>query len=169
MSWTTGVQKTLSPQVQALLKQYGTPLGIVKAWQDAKANLDVWQAHERALRVAAFDLMFEAPTEGVNRVDLSDGYSLKASYPYSYKLTNKEAATEKALDAITEISQQAGFIADRLVKWEPEISIKEYKALNPGNPAAQSPEQKAILALLAPVLTIKPGMPQFEIEVPKGK
>jgi hypothetical protein len=122
---------------------------------------------EQRLRLVVFELEFPSPEEGTNRAPLPDGRELVCQYPYSYKLANKEGETEKALDAITAISQQAGFIADRLIKWEPDLSIKEYRTLNPDNPAGQTPEQKAIIAILQGVLTIKPGMPQMKIEQAK--
>ena len=172
MNWTTGPvtpPKPLSAVAQQAATAYGGPLGVVAQWRIAKAALDKAAVVERELRLAAFELMFADPKEGTNRVALTDGWSLKATYPYSYKVSNKESKAEQAIDAMAEISQQAGFIADRLIKWEPDLAIKEYRLLNPDNPAAQTDEQKKILALLTPILTITPGMPQFEIEPPKGK
>lgn len=169
--WSTGPGaapvKPLSALTQSALGHYGSEQAVLDAWKAAADALEKAKTLETALRTAVFEIKFPDPKEGVNRTDLANGWTLKAQYPYSYKVTNKEAQTEKAIDAITAISQQAGFIADRLIKWEPDLSIKEYRLLNPDNPAAQTAEQKAILAILQPILTIRPGSPQLEIEAPK--
>lgn len=168
--WQTTPQPTkpLSALTQSALGHYGSEAAVLAAWQAADAALSKAKELESALRAALFEINFPNPTEGTQRNTLANGWSLKAQVPYRYDLTNKEAKTEKAIDAMTEISQQAGFVADRLITWKPELSIKEYRLLNPDNPAMQSDEQKKILAVLAPILTIKPGSPQLELEPPKA-
>jgi hypothetical protein len=171
--WTTTVTppaaKPLSESARSAIAHYGDVDKVFAAWQNAATALALAKDLEQRLRNVVFELKFPNATEGTNRVELGGGYSLKCQYPYTYKLDDKESKTERALDAIAEISQQAGFIADRLVKWQPEISIKEYRLLNPDTPEAQTDEQKKILAIISPILTIKPGMPQLELEKPKGK
>lgn len=171
MNWTTNAPaaKPLSALTQSALGHYGSQAAVLEAWRISAQELAVAKELEARLRAVVFELNFPTPDEGVNRTDLPDGYKLKADYPFNYRLANKEKETEKALDDITAISQQAGFIADRLIVWKPDISIKEYRLLNPDKPEAQSEDQKKILAVLAPILTITPGSPQLEIEAPKAK
>lgn len=171
--WSTGaapVEKPLSLETQHQLGKHGNETALIQAWETAANALMIARVAEMQLRLAVFEIKFPHAKEGVNRIELnSQGWNLKAQYPYRYDLSNKEAKTERAIDAMAEISQQAGFIADRLIKWEPELSIKEYRLLNPDNSAAQTDEQKKILALLQPILKITPGSPQLEIEPPKAK
>lgn len=173
MNWTTGKveqpTKPLSVDTQTALGHYGSQDAITFAWKDAQAALENAKAIEARLRRVVVELYFPTVAEGTNRAALPGGFELKCQQPYSYKLDNKEGKTERALDAIAEISQQAGFVADRLVSWLPELSIREFRSLNTDNPAAQTPEQKAIAAILSGVLTIKPGMPQLSIEPAKAK
>lgn len=169
MSWSTGEQRALSIETQQVLGTYGGQTQVLQAWQQKAADLEALKAQEMQLRKAAFELYFAAPVEGTNRTELGGGWSLKGEYKFNYSLTNKNGATEKAYDDITAISQQAGFVADRLFSWQPELSIKEYRLLNPDNASAQTEEQKKILAVLQKVLTIKPGAPTLTIEQPKAK
>lgn len=170
MSWsTTPTQaKPLSAAAQSALGHFGSGDAVLAEWQKAADALSAAKDYEARLRVVVVELNFPDPKEGTNRNQLPDGRSIKCSVPYRYDLSNKEAKAEKAIDDMTAISQQAGFVADRLIKWEPELSIKEYRLLNPDNPAAQTEEQKRILAILQTILTIKPGSPQIEIEEAKA-
>jgi hypothetical protein len=130
---------------------------LIVGWQQAAKELDAAKLSETMLRRAVFEIKFPAAEEGTNRVELGNGYALKAVNKYNYRLKNKDGETEKALEAIARHGNDGPFIADRLVKWEPEISISEYRKL----------EEKYKL-IIGPVLTITPGMPTLEIEEPKA-
>lgn len=173
MNWTTGApaSKPLSIETQQVLGTYGGQQQVLQAWQAKATELETLKVQEMALRKAAVELYFPHPVEGVNRTELGNGWNLKADIKYNYKLNNKagEYNAEKALDDITSISQKAGFVAERLIKWNPDLSIKEYRELNPDMPEAQTDEQKKILGVLQKVLTITPGSPALDIEPPKKK
>jgi hypothetical protein len=66
---------------------------------------------------------------------------------------------------MAKLGERAAVIADRLIKWAPEMSVKEYRVLK----ASTDPIDKALYALLEPILTVTPGSPQIEFEAPKGK
>lgn len=169
MSWSTTptAAKPLSAETQSALGHFGTGDAVLKEWHKSVAALQAAKDYESRLRAVVVELNFPMLNEGTNRFTLPDGSAVKAAVSYRYDISNKDAKAEKAIDDMTAISQQAGFIADRLIKWTPELSIKEYRLLNPDNPSAQTDEQKAILKLLAPILTITPGSPQVTLEAPK--
>ena len=111
-----------------------------------------------ALRKAIFEVQFPNHSEGTARVPLGNGYQLKAVGKLNYKLDNKDGATEKALEELETAGNEGKFLADRLVKWSPELSITEYRKLDP--------QYKVIIDK---VLTINPGAPTLEIEEPKAE
>jgi hypothetical protein len=156
----TNPASAVSPETQILLAKFWNKDGILKAWQESRENLDQWKEREAALRKAVFELEFPSPTEGTQRIPLGNGYQLKAVYPLRYECGNKQADCDRVEAGLTELAtlgQEAAFVADRLVKWLPEIAIKEYRDLKP--------EYKVIVDKF---VTIKPGMPQLEIEAPKA-
>ena len=97
-----------------------------------------------------FNSVFTEPKEGVNRVDIANGWKLKADYKYYRNID--EAALPAILKQLPEGS------ADRLVKYKPELKVRDYKAL--------TEEQRKIFD---EALVIKPGTPSLSIESPKQK
>lgn len=165
MNWNTGKEtKPLSVSTQRILASYGTETKLLQEWESSKVALEIAKERESNLRAAVFEINFPNPEEGTQRVELGNGYSLKAVVSYRYDLSNKDGKAEAALDRMAAISDEAAFIADRLIKWKPELSIKEYRPLTEPN---ASEDQKKLLALLQSILTITPGSPQVTLEPPK--
>lgn len=167
--WSTGpapAQKPLSALAQSALGALGSQHAVLEAWKIADAALEKAKEHEARLREVVTELYFPSIQEGVNRTELPGGFKLKAQQSYRYDLSNKEGKTERAIEAMGEVSQKAGFIADTLVKWDPAISIKVYRELVATN---ADEDQRKVLAILqtSGILTITPGKPQLEIEPPK--
>lgn len=138
-------------------------------WQNAKASADAAIALERDLRAKVVDTFFPDTAKrnvGVNNFDLGRGYQLKATLGLTYKLATADdaKATGDAVDAIEALGNEGSFIAERMVKWKPELSVKEYKALDLTNPT-----HKKIKELIDGVLTITPASPQVEVVVPKSR
>lgn len=153
-----------------------TPEQIAAAARDA-VILD-WRAKAEALETAkAQELvargevakLFPEPKEGTNTIDLGNGYKLKYVHSFNFNLSNSDQpkpesgmeplATDKALDLIEKMGNEGSFIAERLVKWSPELSITEYRKLLP-----DSPIKKAI----DKALKISPAAPKITLETPKG-
>ena len=125
------------------------------AWKTAKAELDAAQANERELRAKVIEMFSTETNEmhsGVENIDLNyDRWILKITHKLDYKLADRDAV----MSALTQIStsQEGGnIIAERLVKWKPELSVSEYKLLNGG--------QRTIIDR---VLTIKPATKSLEL------
>jgi hypothetical protein len=82
----------------------------------------------------------------------------------NYKLATKDEALDKALDGVEKMGEKGKLIAERLVKFDPRLSVSEYRALDP-----KDKTDAAIKKLIDSVLTITPGSPQLEIIAPKSK
>lgn len=165
MSWSTGATppKPLSPDTQLVAAKHNNDVNqVMLAWRTAAEQLEQCKLAEQVYRKAVFEMKFPDAKEGTQRVELGNGYYLKAVYPLNYNLSKDN--TEAAQDAIGKLSPKADVIADRLVRWTPELSVKEYRLLM----ADTTEEGKQIQTLLSTVLTITPGMPRLEIEEPKA-
>ena len=112
-------------------------------------------AEESDLRKKVFALYFPAPTEGTNTVEFAGGWKLKGTYKLDRKVD--EAALPAIFQALRDMYQvDAGLI----VKPEPKLDTKAYKALRDINPEAAK--------LFETCLTIKPQSPTLELVAPKN-
>lgn len=134
-------------------------------WMDAQKALAEAKDKEAKLRTAVVDFAFDPTKEkGTERIELGNGYEAKAVKKLNYGFV-KNAATGKidkdaidfALDEIEESDPAGKLIAERLVKWTPELSLTEYKQLNAVQKAA-----------IDKVIVTTPGMPSLEIIEPKS-
>jgi len=91
-------------------------------WKLLSDELKEKKAQEAKLRQELFAAFFSEPVEGTNTVDLPAGWQLKAKYTFNRNVD------ESALPAIME---ELGYeVADDLVKFKPELKLKEYRQLN---------------------------------------
>ncbi len=134
-------------------------------WQAKAKELETVKAAELVLRNEVFKLAFPNPKEGMNTLPLGNGFELKAEHKYNYSLSESKQprnggipfATTKALNAIEELGNEGKFLAERVVTWKPELSIKEYRDLDP-----------KYKVLLDKALTITLGTPALSIKAPVG-
>lgn len=131
-------------------------------WQEAVKTLAAAKEAEAALRKevlsGAFNFDPEALREGTENVELGQGYKLKAVFKINRSFAGGQEAVEKALQKIEKTGPEGEFIAERLVKWKPELSVTEYKKL---------PEK--FKKLFDEVVTSKEAMPTLELVAPKSK
>ena len=132
------------------------------AWEAAVKALAAAKDAEAALRkevlAEAFAFDPEALREGTENFELGNGYKLKAVFKISRNLNNENEAVDKVLSKIEKTGPEGAFIAERLVKWKPELSVSEYKKL---------PEK--FKRLFDEVVTSKEVMPALELVAPKSK
>ena len=132
------------------------------AWEAAVNALAAAKDAEAALRkevlAEAFAFDPEALREGTENFELGNGYKLKAVFKISRNLNNENEAVDKLLSKIEKTGPEGAFIAERLVKWKPELSVSEYKKL---------PEK--FKKLFDEVVTSKEATPALELVVPKSK
>ena len=134
----------------------------ILAWEAAVKALAAAKDAEAALRkevlAEAFAFDPEALREGTENFELGNGYKLKAVFKISRNLNNENDAVDKVLSKIEKAGAEGQFIAERLVKWKPELSVSEYKKL---------PEK--FKKLFDEVVTSKEAMPSLELVAPKSK
>lgn len=134
----------------------------ILAWEQAVKALAAAKDAEAALRkevlAEAFAFDPEALREGTENFELGNGYKLKAVFKISRTMNNADDAVDKVLTKIEKTGPEDPFIAERLVKWKPELSVSEYKKL---------PEK--FKKLIDEVVVSKEAMPTLELVAPKSK
>jgi len=125
----------------------------LSTWYNLQLELKRIKAAEILLRTKIFNSIFTKPKEGTNSfVELSKGYILKGKYTLNREI---DIGTFQAL---RQQFEEAGIHPDSLIKWEPDLKIREYREL--------TEEQ---MKLFDQCLIIKPGSPALEIVLPKKK
>lgn len=124
----------------------------LEKWYLLQDQLKKIREEEAALRAEIFAEAFPNPKEGTNKFDLGGGYQLTATLPITRKVD------VAAYEAMKELLEENGINADKMVKWNPELEMKQYRCLT---------EEE--LHLVDQFLIIKDGSPQLKIVMPKGK
>jgi len=134
-------------------------------WQAKKAALETAKENEMAARKLAVMFMHDPSKSGTTEnVELGGGYKAKMKVPVNYGFVKRDdgktdkARIEKALSKIEKDGEAGELIADRLVKWSPELSLTEYKNL---------PDKYR--KIIDDVITTTEGTPTLEIVEPKAK
>lgn len=139
---------------------------LLLVWENSKKALDVAKAAEMEARKAVVAFAFDPEKEsGTERIELHNGYQAKAVKKLNYGwIKGKDDKTDRkaidaALDRLAKAAGPAGeYIADNLVKWNPELSLTEYKKLDDG-----------LKKIIDKVIVTSDGAPQLEIVPPKGQ
>jgi hypothetical protein len=142
-------------------------------WTKAKQALDYFKDREMMLRKSIITGLFPQATIGTNNLTLPGAYELKAVLKNDYSIQKDDVKAQAArnetidpyktlnqvLDAFVEIGGDVGgLLADRLIKWEPTVSVSEYKLLT-----------QAYRELFDKVLVIKPASPELKLIPPAAK
>lgn len=134
---------------------------VILAWRDATEALAAAKAQEAELRKQVLSQVFafdsEELREGTENAELGGGWKLKATFKISRILNNKDEGVDKALSKLEKTGAEGEFIAGRLVRWKPELSVSEYKKL---------PEKYK--KLFDEVVVSKEATPSLELVAPKG-
>lgn len=137
---------------------------LVAHWQRTQGLAATWKAKESALREEVVRRLFANQVQaGTYNYELGHGYKLKCIKKDTYtpvtKVVNPTDVTiTQALQKIKDLGNEGEFIATRIVKWKPELSLTEFK---------QAPEN--IKQIILDAIVIKPAMPTLEIVEPKKK
>ena len=127
---------------------------LLAEWEQAKAAVPAAAlviSREQDLRKKVIANVFPAPSEGVNKLDLANGWALKATCPVT------RTVDDAAFDLLRPKLAELGVIADTLVKTKLSLETKAYRNLS-----------DATRALVDEALTIKPGSYTLELVPPKG-
>jgi len=157
------------PTAAVLLNQgWGAPPmskeQVLQAWVESSTALTAAKDAEMILRKQVVTLFpeLDAKKEGTAYAPLANGWQLKVVKKQNYNLTDKNGATDKALEAYENAAgspEEYGkrkLITERLVSWKPALSIKEYREAD-----------DELLKALEGVLTITDGAPALELVEPK--
>lgn len=158
------------PHIVAMMQAAKVPLdkdGLLQLQQQHKKELDKYKESEMELRKLCAKWFVPKPEEGVNNVDLGNGYTAKIGINYNYKLDESNDKIEEVLDRIAKIGNEGAFIADRIVTWTPNFHVTEYRKLQ--EDAEVTATAKAILKELEAILTITDKAPTLEVKAPKVK
>jgi hypothetical protein len=121
-------------------------------WNHASIEQKRWREAELKLRSLIVEKSFSESLTGTHYAPLPEGWRIKCVKGLDYKLDPDK--TDAALNNFDDS------LAALLVKWEPKLSVSNYKVLNQ--------ESKAFFN---DALTIKPGLPTIELvppATPKG-
>lgn len=136
----------------------GNSQQVFDLWLAAKAELERAKANEAALRQQVVEAKSdkEEMFSGTENIEMPGG-QLKIVHKLDYKISVDGDALDKALELIEKSVEGGNVIADRLVNYKPELSVREYKLLNK--------QQKAIIDAC---ITIKPAAKSVTFEPIKG-
>jgi len=140
----------------ALIPEREVTLEHLKEWYALKQQLDELKGKEVVMRQFICAGMFPNPEEGTNTKPLNDGTGAVAKMQHVINRTVQEEALEELDKALAADSNLPKLDLTKLVRWKPEVAIKEYRTL--------TDEERH---LFDQVLVIKPGMPGLEIMIPK--
>lgn len=140
---------------------------VLQLWRSTKEMLETAKQAEMEMRKYVVSRAFPKPEEGVNTLDLGNGYKLKAGVKFNYNL-KEISIVKEVLGRIAQVGNQGAFIAERLVKWEASFLLTEFRKLE-SDAEAGSEEAKVILKEVHNMLNIVPAAPTLEIKAPKVK
>lgn len=120
----------------------------IDEWDKVQAEMKALKAKEMLIRQRIYRGIFARPDEGTNKHTFDDGSLLKATRVIDRKV---EIGAMQALAAKDGPFQEAGINANVLIKWTPELVIKEYRKLTP-----------AQVLIFDQALIIKDGSPSLE-------
>jgi hypothetical protein len=102
------------------------------AWEAKKNELTEAQNLVSRLKEQELDLRIKVAhsgittqAEGVNTAALGNGFQLKATIKYTYKIDNEN---KRVLDK--QLAKLPDDVADRLIAWKPTLVLTEYRKLD---------------------------------------
>lgn len=140
--------------------------GLLMLHQKLKGLLDHFKEREMVYRKITVKAIVPNAHEGMNTVDLGNGYQAKAQIKYNYKLDSDNDKVWSSLDKIKALGNEGSFVADRLVSWTPNFLLTEYRQLQE-DAEKGSQFAKDAIKIIAEFMTISEASPTLEIKEPK--
>lgn len=126
-------------------------------WRRKKVLYEQAKADEMRLRLELVEFAGNPEiVAGSERLPMDDGGSLKITKVINYSFVGDDPLRE-ALQRMRDVGPMGEFLAERVVRWKPELCVGEYKKL---------PQDYKII--LQPVVMESRGTPSLEISPPKG-
>lgn len=151
----------LLPEEFAILRNH-----YLSQWESAKSALDAAKGAEAEFRRKAVDFL-RGPDDKAGKtlnVPLANNFAAKFKIPENYGWIKGEDGKDDVdsingvLDKIESMGEAGKLIAERIVKWKPELSKSEYNLLN-----------GEFKELMDKIIVVSEGTPTLEIvEVKRG-
>ena len=130
-------------------------------WEAAATALATAKEIELNLRKSVVEAFYPAEhddsrAEGTRSLDLGNGFKLKAVFKMNRRIDIGKV--NDALECIENVDAEGRFIAERIIRFKPELDKKEYDTC----PAKYR-------RFIDEILTISPATPALEIIEPKAK
>lgn len=140
---------------------------VLMMWERTKSALEIAKTNEMDMRKYVVSRAFPTPKEGVNTLDLGNGYKLKASVKFNYNLKDN-TTVENTLKRISQIGNIGPMIVDKLVKIEYSFLLTEFRILET-EASFGSIDAQAILKEVHSMLNVTEAAPTLEIKEPRVK
>lgn len=101
---------------------------LIASWLGAKKELADKKAAEATLRASVMESWHDPSKEEGTENYETHGGKLTIVNALEYKMSDKNSV-DAALKLIAQRTPEGAFVANRLVKWVPELVIKEYRLL----------------------------------------
>jgi hypothetical protein len=161
----------LTDEIKIALENNGLPIdqdGMLLLQQRAKNQLDYWKEMEMEYRKICAAFLVPTKTQGMNNIELGNGFTAKVGIKYNYKLDSDNDKVWNGLSKIENLGNEGKFVADRLVSWTPNFLLTEYRQLQEDSEKG-STFAKDALKVINEFLTITDAAPTIDIKEPKGK
>lgn len=142
---------------------------LLMRWKEVSDQVALLKSEENQLRMKIVASSFDAAKlEGVQTLELGQGWRLKATKNLNISATNESSQTEKLLNELGKIDPG---LAQGLVRWKPDVSTKTYREVvelvtKKNGETLMHPE---LAVAFAAAVTVKPGMPELELVPPKAE
>jgi hypothetical protein len=142
--------------------------GMLLLHKHAKEQLDYWKEKEMEYRKICANFLVPDKNEGMNNVELGNGFIAKVGIKFNYKLDNDNDVVWAGLTKIESLGNEGKFVAERLVSWTPNFLLTEYRQLQE-DAEKDSPFAKDALKIINEFLVITDAAPTLAIQEPKQK
>lgn len=138
----------MTPELEKLLVEWS---GLKRQLEKIDEQREPIVAQERDLRAKVMAAAFPEAKEGTNTLELPNEWKLKGVVKIDRKVD------EAALPATVTVLRSMGVNSDRLLRYKPELELKEYRSL--------TAEQ---MKIMDGALVIKRAASTLELVEPKG-
>lgn len=138
------------------MSDIATHAELLSTWRKLKQERDAIVEREREAREAVIKAFFPTSDYGTNRA-VAEGGSVKYVRRLEYVLDKVETA--EVAEKIIALGERGKLLAEKLFRWEPKLSVRDYKALDNENAT-----DRKVKKMVDSVLTTKDGSPSLEFE-----
>lgn len=136
-------------------------------WYLLKEELDAKKEREMELRNEIVRFYFPAGLkEGINKADLPAGWRLDAT-----GVVNRKIDVTVQVAVQQELAEKFHFDSGEYIKYEPKLSVSDYRKIQEAAAIATDPNApaKQLLSIFDQMLIVTDGSPQVKVVPPKKK